>query len=179
MSNWPSTLSSLTDPNAGDRLNSPSHSSIESAQNDALEKLETFIGTSSSTAGTLIYNIRATTSDGGGHVQAANRGGTGQTSYSQGDILVATSASALARLAVGADNQTLQANSSVASGINWVASPSTKLYVHNVQFNLASALGVATNFFSTSILGSTLGSNNAIRTTTYFQNYRTEAASLV
>ena len=94
MSNWPSTLSSLTDPNAGDRLNSPSHSSIESAQNDALEKLETFVGTASSAVGTLMYNIRATASDGGGHVQTANRGGTGQTAYSQGDILVATSASA-------------------------------------------------------------------------------------
>src|SRR3990167_5794684 len=179
MSTFPSVLSSFTDPNAGDRLNSPSHSSIESAQNDALEKLETFIGTDSSAVGTLMYNIRAAASDGGGHVQAANRGGTGQTAYSQGDILVATSASALARLAVGVDNQTLQANSSVSAGINWVASPSAKLYINNVQVNLGSAIGVATNFFSTSILGSTLGTNNATRTTSFFQPWRAEATSVV
>lgn len=178
---YPSTLTAFTDPNASDRLNSPSHSSIESAQNTGLEEIQAFVGTLSSTAGTLIYNIRAAASDGGGHVQTANRGGTGQTAYSQGDILVATSASALTRLAVGVDNQTLQANSSVASGINWVASPSAKLYVNNVTTNLTSAIGVATNVISTSILGSTLGTNNAVRATIFIHPWRadTNATSVV
>src|SRR3990167_4052921 len=178
MSTFPSVLSSFTDPNAGDRLNSPSHSSIEAAQNDALEKLETFVGTASSAIGTLMYNIRAAASDGGGHVQAANRGGTGQTVYSQGDILVATSASTLARLAVGVDNQILQANSSVAAGINWVVNPGARVFVDNVIRNVASSTG-ETTMFSTSILGSTLGSSNVVRATTYFNPWAAENSSVL
>ena len=110
MSNFPSTLSTISDPTATNRLNSPSHSSIETAQNDAVKKLETFVGTLSSAQGTLMYDVRAAASDGGGHVQAANKGGTGQTAYTKGDILVAQSSSVLSKLAVGANNQLLVAD---------------------------------------------------------------------
>lgn len=119
MSTWPSVVSTITDPTAGDRLNAPSHSSIEASQNDAIEKLETFIGTNASAVGTLMYNVRAAASDGGGHVQTANRGGTGQTAYTLGDILVATSSSVVARLAVGPNGQVLQGDSNAAAGISW------------------------------------------------------------
>lgn len=174
---FPSTLTSFTDPNASDRLNSPSHSSIESAQNTGLEEVQAFIGTESSAVGTLFYNIRAAASDGGGHVQGVNKGGTGQTTYIKGDVLVATSASAMAKLAVGADNLVLRADSSTASGIKWGDAGSNKLFVKNEIVNFGSALGVPTVLFSTSILGSTLGSNNAVRTTTFIHPWRSDSGS--
>lgn len=128
---YPSTLSTFTDPQPTDRLNSPSHSGIEIAQNDGLRQLQAFVGTSSSTAGTLMYDIRAAASNGGGHVQTANKGGTGQTSFTKGDILVATSSSVLTKLAVGIDGQALVVNSSTASGVSWsqpFATPTVRTY---------------------------------------------------
>ena len=73
MSTFPSVISTVSDPASTDKLNSPSHSGIETNQNDAIEKLETFIGTLSSAAGTLMYDIRAAASDGGGHVPTPNK----------------------------------------------------------------------------------------------------------
>lgn len=119
MSTFPSTLSTISDPAATDKLNAPSHSSIESSQNDAIAKLETFVGTLSSAAGTLMYDIRAAASDGGGHVQAANKGGTGQTAFTKGDVLVAQSASVISKLAIGSDNQVLTADSTQNTGVKW------------------------------------------------------------
>lgn len=114
---YPSTLGIFTDPTAGDRLNSPSHSSIETAQNTGLEEIQAFVGTESSAIGTIFYDVRAAASDGGGHVQSANKGGTGQTSFTKGDLLVATSSSVLSKLAAGADGLALVADSSVAAGV--------------------------------------------------------------
>lgn len=119
MSTFPSVVSSFTDPLPAQKLNNPSHSAIHSSVNAAVEQLETFIGTLSSAAGTLMYDIRAAGSNGGGHVQTANKGGTGQTSFTKGDVLVATSSSVLAKLAVGVDGQALLVDSSVAAGVKW------------------------------------------------------------
>lgn len=116
---YPSVVTAFTNPQANDRLNSPSHSSIESAQNTGLTELQTFVGTLSSIAGTLIYDIRATASNGGGHVQTANKGGTGQTLFIKGDILVAQSSSVLSKLAIGTDGQALIADSTKNVGIKW------------------------------------------------------------
>ena len=124
---YPSTVSAFTDPNANERLNAPSHSSIESAQNAAIEQLETFVGTLSSAAGTLVYDIRATGSNGGGHVQVANKGGTGQTTYTKGDILVAQSVSVLSKLAAGANDQVLIVDSSQNTGVKWGAAPNIRI----------------------------------------------------
>lgn len=131
---YPSTLSSFTDPNPTDKLSTTPHSSIESAQNTALEEIQAFIGTESSNVGTLMYDIRATASGGGGHVQAANKGGTGQTTFSKGDVLVAQSSSVLAKLAVGTDNQALLADSSVASGVKW-GGVATGGQIQNFEFS--------------------------------------------
>lgn len=120
---YPSTLSAFTDPQATDRLNSPSHSAIEQAQNAGIEAVEAFVGTLSSTAGTLIYDIRSPSSNGGGHVQTASKGGTGQITFTKGDVLIAQSSSVLTKLAVGNDGAVLTANSSVATGIQWGAVP--------------------------------------------------------
>lgn len=124
MSTWPSALSSLTDPNPTQRLNNPSHSSIESNQNDAVEKLENYIGlasgASASALGTLIGAVMNLNSDGGGHIQTAAKGGTGQTSYAKGTILVGQNASTLTKLAVGGtDGYALIVNSGAATGVSW------------------------------------------------------------
>lgn len=119
MSTFPSVLSSYTDPQATDRLNNPSHSGIEQAQNDGLEKVEAFIGTLSSVQGTLMYDIRGAASDGGGHVQSAAKGGTGQTVFTKGDLLVGQSAAVLSKLAIGADTTALLADSSQSTGVRW------------------------------------------------------------
>lgn len=118
---YPSTIATLSDPQANDRLNSPSHSAIEQAQNANIEAIENFIGIdgASSIVGTLIYDVRSPASDGGGHVQSANKGGTGQTSYTKGDILVGSSSSVLTKLAVGSDGQSLIANPASPTGVIW------------------------------------------------------------
>lgn len=162
MSTWPSVLSTISDPTATNRLNSPSHSSIETAQNDAIKKLETFIGTSASAVGTIIYDVRAAASDGGGHVQGANKGGTGQTSFAKGDILVAKSSSVLSKLAVGNNNQILQADSAQDVGVKWGTPPvgtriaSSGSVLQNNQANPFSVMGVT-------IPGSTLSTYGGIK----------------
>ena len=104
---YPSTLGTFTDPLASQKLNAPSHSGIETAQNTGIEEIQVFVGTIASTQGTLVYDIRATDSDGGGHVQSANKGGTGQTLFAKGDLLVASSSSVISKLTVGANNTLL------------------------------------------------------------------------
>lgn len=127
---FPSTLSSFTDPIASDRLNSPSHSGVERAQNAGIEQVEAVIGLAGpvSTLGTIQYDLRSPASDGGGHVQSANKGGTGQTSYSKGNILVASSSSVLTKLTVGSNDQVLVADSATFTGVKWGALP-----LYNVQ----------------------------------------------
>ena len=54
---------------------------------------------------------------------AAAYGGTGQTSYTKGDIIVATGASTLTKLSVGSNGYVLVADSAEASGVKWVPAP--------------------------------------------------------
>lgn len=120
MSTFPSVVATLTDPLANQFLNAPSHSSIHTAVNHEVIQIETFIGTSSSAVGTLYYDIRSPNSGGGGHVQTANLGGTGQTGYAKGDLLVASSSSVLTRLAVPSVNgYTVVSDSTQFAGVKW------------------------------------------------------------
>lgn len=136
---YPSTVSAFTNPAPTDKLSSPSHSGIESAQNTGLTELMTFVGTLASTAGTLIYDIRSSVSSGGGHIQTANVGGTGQTAYTKGDVLVATSSSVLSKLAVGANDLVLVADSSQAAGVKWGGGATQVTKSFSAGENLASA----------------------------------------
>ncbi len=118
-SNFPSTLTAYTNPQATDRLNSPSHSGIETNQNSGISAVETFIGTLSSVQGTLMYDVRAAASHGGGHVQSAPLGGTGQTTYTKGDTLSASGPAALSKLGVGPDGAIYTADSTQTGGVTW------------------------------------------------------------
>lgn len=118
---YPSTVTSFTNPTPDNRLNSPSHSSIETAQNLGLTQIMNAVGTDASIIGTVIGDLRNPASDGGGHVQSANKGGTGQTIYNKGDILVAQNSSTLTKLAVGANAAVLTADSTTAVGVKWGA----------------------------------------------------------
>ena len=133
---YPSTVTSFTNPLPTDKLNSPSHSSIETAQNTGLMEIQTFVGTLSSAVGTLVYDVRGANSNGGGHVQTANKGGTGQTSFTKGDLLVATSSSVLAKLAIGAANKALVVDATAAAGMSWgnplVTAPTVRIYDSSV-----------------------------------------------
>lgn len=124
---YPSVISTLPDPLATDRLNNPSHSGLHRDTNAAIEEVQTFVGTLSSTQGTLSYDIRSPLSNGGGHVQTADKGGTGQTTYNKGDLLVGQSSSVLTKLAVGNNDQVIVADSTAATGVRWGAAPTTNV----------------------------------------------------
>lgn len=51
----------------------------------------------------------------------ATKGGTGTTSYTKGDLLAASSSTALSKLGVGTNGQVLRANSATATGLEWGA----------------------------------------------------------
>lgn len=131
---FPSILSTFTNPLPTQFLNSPSHSSIESAQNNAIAQLENVIGVegSSSTVGSLEYLIKSPASNGGGHVQTAVTGGTGQTNYIKGDMLVAQSPSVFSKLAVGSNGLVLVADSNQATGVRWGSGgiPTVRMYTN-------------------------------------------------
>lgn len=128
---YPSSIASLANPNPTDRLNSPSHSAQHADANDNIEAIEAKLGVDGSAVTTSIdYLVKNPASNGGGHVQTANKGGTGQTSYAKGDLLVAQSSSVLSKLTVGGDNQVLIADASQAVGMRWGtgATPTVRVY---------------------------------------------------
>lgn len=136
---YPSTIGSFTNPNPSDKLSSPSHSGIETMQNTALVEIENFVGVdgANSVLGTLVSDIRNPSSNGGGHIQGVNKGGTNITSYTKGDLLVATSASVLSKLAVGTDGQVLMADSNQQAGIKFTTLTSTGEWVYQSTLGLA------------------------------------------
>lgn len=177
---WPSIVTTYTNPMPMNTLNSPSHSSIETAQNNSLTEMQTFIGTMNASAlGTLIGTVYNPSSDGGGHVQTVPKGGTGFTSYTLGNLLVANSPSSLSKLAVGLDGQVLKANSSVASGINWVTptNSTNKIAISTTSSTAGENITAETSIFSVTIPGSTLGTSNAVRATLFVSNFMSGGAT--
>ena len=162
---FPSTLSTFNRPTATDRLNSPSHSALHNTVSSALGQVEAVIGVegANSVVGTLEYFIKSPDSNGGGHVQTANKGGTGQTTFTKGDLLVAISASVLSKLAVGTDTQSLVVDSSTSSGLKWGAPALTKIHASVLSSVIGNGVATETSVFSVSIPGSVLGTNNVVR----------------
>lgn len=170
---FPSTLSTFSNPVATNSLDSPSHSSVEGAQNSTIGQIETVIGQdggpSASSLGTVIGDLRNPDSGGGGHVQTAVLGGTGQTSFTKGDTFVAQSASVVQKLAVGADGFTLKADASETPGVKWATLPGK---ITTSLFSSAVAPGAEASVLNVTISGSTLGTSNAIRTRLYWEQER-------
>lgn len=164
---YPSTFSAFNRPTASDRLNSPSHSALHNTVSSAVGQLEAVIGLSTSSAvGTLYYDVRSPASGGGGHVQTANKGGTGQTSFSKGDMLVATSSSVIAKLAVGTAAQVLTVNPAQPAGIEWQSPSRTTISVSSVSLTFGAA-SVESTYFAASVAASVVSNVNALR----FQGY--------
>lgn len=119
---FPTSLQDLdaTRGTSGDKLNNPNHITHHQKEDDTIEALQTKVGIDSSADATsLDYLVKNASSNGGGHVQTAAKGGTGQTTYTKGDILAAASASVLNKLAVGTNGQLLVADSSATNGVKW------------------------------------------------------------
>jgi hypothetical protein len=180
---FPSIFTSFNIVSPTDKLNAPSHSALENTQSSAIGQLQAFIGRSgdASTIGTLLYQIRSSDSDGGGHVQTANKGGTGQTSFNKGDILVAQSSSVISKLAVGSDTFLLQVASTQSVGVQWANPallPKTKVYVTASVITVVNTVA-ETSILSANIPGSTLGSNNAIKATLYIRDWQATSGGSV
>lgn len=173
---FPSIYSTFSYPTASDRLNNPSHSTLENLQSSTIGQLQAVIGLNgdSSTLGTLLGDLRSPGSGGGGHVQTPAYGGTGQTTYTKGDIIVATSPSVMTKLAVGLDGQAVVADSSVASGVKWGFPSASKVSASaSVQTFLGSSNpSPAQSILSAVIPGSTLGTSSAIRATLNINDFR-------
>lgn len=165
---FPSTFSSFNRPSPSDRLNNPSHSALHNTVSSAVGQIEAVIGLDSSVLGTIIGDLRNPASGGGGHVQTAVLGGTGQTTFSKGTTLVASGPSTLSKLAVGLDGQTYVADSSVATGIKWGSPSASKIsaIASVVTFRWNNGFSNA-SLISVTVPGSTLGTSNAIRLTSY------------
>ena len=109
-------------------------SDVNNLQTD-VQQIEKIMGQpgDSSVVGTYEYLLKSPASDGGGHVQVVNKGGTGQTSYTKGDILIASSNSVLTKLAIGLDATVLTVDSSQSTGIKWnpvVGGPTVRVYTN-------------------------------------------------
>lgn len=130
--NYPTSLDTLTNPVAGNALNSPDHATQHANANDAIEALEAKVGANSSAVTTSHdYKLSAVT----GSAKALTSGTSTQsvtgltlvsptltlTSDATGDIYYRNSGGALTRLPIGTTGQILDVSS---GGIpEWVANP--------------------------------------------------------
>lgn len=112
-------------------------SDVNNLQTDVTQ-IEAILGVSgdASVVGSYEYFIKSPDSNGGGHVQTANKGGTGQTSFNKGDVLVAQSSSVLSKLAVSAtDGYALVSDSTANTGVKWGLpgnAPNIRIYTPSV-----------------------------------------------
>lgn len=123
------------------------------------------MGTINSIVGSLSYDIRGVGSNGGGHVQSANKGGTGQTNFVKGDLLVATSSSVISKLAISSvAGYVLQTDTSQSTGIAWGVGTSK---VFTTATSITTATTARTSLFTAAIPGGTLSTSNAIQGRAY------------
>lgn len=173
MAQFPSSLISFSTKVNGQVIDA---SDINSPQAE-ITALETKVGVDGSADTTsLDYLVKNAASDGGGHVQKANKGGTGQTSYTKGDLLVATSSSVLGKVGVGVNDTVLLADSTQTAGVRWANPPGSKISNSGLTSTTTTLQGSSSVFgsiMSVTIPASTLGTSGAIRTKVYFSDFGT------
>lgn len=113
--NFPTNLDALTNPLSTNTLASPSHAGQHTDANDAIEALQAKVGVNASAVATSL-DFKVT---------ALETNSLSKTIVdAKGDILVATAADTVARLAVGATNNfVLTVDSATASGLKWASIP--------------------------------------------------------
>ena len=93
-------------------------------------------------------------------------GGTGQASYTKGDLLVATSSTGLVKLAVGANGFALLADSTTSSGVRWSTISAGVAVLHTTKSGAAYVNRTdQQDIYRFSVPGNTLGTKNKIRLT--------------
>lgn len=115
---YPSSILSITNPTPGNTLNSPSHSNQHATENDNIVAIETKLGVDNSSVVSSVDWKIGPNGTGGGHIQPANQGGTGQTIFNKGDILAASSSSVLGKQGAGADGSAIIYDSTQTNGLN-------------------------------------------------------------
>jgi hypothetical protein len=126
---FPTTLQDLdaTRGTTGQALSSPNHITHHQTEDDTIEALQAKVGVDSSAVTTsLDYKITNAASIDPGHKHTATTGGTGNYTFTKGDILVASNSTTLTKLAVGANNSLLVADSAQATGVKWGGSVHTE-----------------------------------------------------
>ena len=163
---YPSTISTFNQVSPTDRLNSPSHSALHNSVSSVLTQVQTVLGTNVASAiGTVIGDLRNPASDGGGHIQTAVKGGTGQTTFTKGDLFVATGPSVISKFAASSTvGHVLTAAPGESAGMKWSNVVANKV---DITTNISSIYNNNTELvlFAASVAGSTLGTNNAIKFT--------------
>lgn len=95
----------------------------------SLDSTKVFVGNASNVAIGVVLSGDATIANTGVmtlNTVSAAKGGTGNTSYTKGDILAASSSSALSKVAVGSNGQTLIASSDATAGVVWTGLEKTE-----------------------------------------------------
>lgn len=109
--------SSLTFPTSGTvQASSPNNHGVMVSGSGATA---TVIAPDASTSKVLVSG--GSSADPGWGVAGAAGGGTGQSSFTKGDILVATGSTALAKVGVGTNGQALTADSTQTAGVKWAS----------------------------------------------------------
>lgn len=115
MSTFPSSIISFTTHVDGQVI----EASDINTPNTEIVALETKVGVDNSSVVTsLDYIAKNAASNGGGHVQTANTGGTGQTMYNKGDLLIGQSSSVLAKQSAGPNGYAVIYDSTQANGLS-------------------------------------------------------------
>ena len=94
----------------------------------------------------------------------ATKGGTGQTVYTKGDLLAASSASTLSKVAVGSDGQVLAADSSQPTGVRWTnSSAASTLLDHQNATSTLAGDDTDKTFYTFTMPAGTLGPGKGVR----------------
>ncbi len=123
---------------------------VNSPDNE-ITALENKVGVDGSGVATsLDYIAKNASSNGGGHVQTANTGGTGFTSYSKGDLIVGQSSSVLGRQSAGTDGYALTYDSTKTNGLS-SAAILTAPTIQNQNFTYAQGSVISASVYAAQI----------------------------